>query len=168
MPHESGWALRVSYQSRRPSLKHHWSDIVDLGGMGSTTIVGAQATVASRQLLPLINGFGVGESTINDAVTLASDWSTPAEGFAYCLARARGIAAKQVFGDVGSLAQLPRPMRLALEMSLHEDQEAQALDGDLGELEREWREAEVIAGISDNLFMPESVRDKLDKFRSRN
>lgn len=167
VPHHTGWALRVSYQSRRPSLEHRWSDIVDLGGMGSVTITGSKATVAARQLLPLINGFGAGAPTVDDAVSLASEWSTSAEGFSYCLARTRAIAARQLFGDVGSLAQLPRPMRLALEMSLHEDQEARALDGDLADLERAWREAEIVAGISDNLLIPGSITNKLDRFRER-
>ena len=44
--------------------------------------------------------------------------------------------------------------RLALEMALHEDVERAALEGELGELERAWQEAEEIAGISDNLLVP--------------
>jgi hypothetical protein len=46
---------------------------------------------------------------------------------------------------------LPPPLRLALEMSLHEEGERRALEGELAELECAWREAEEIAAIADAL-----------------
>jgi hypothetical protein len=57
--------------------------------------------------------------------------------------------------------------RLALEMALHEDAERAALEGELGELERAWREAEEIAGIADDLLVPDSLTGALDKLRRR-
>jgi hypothetical protein len=57
--------------------------------------------------------------------------------------------------------------RLALEMALHEDAERAALEGELGELERAWREAEEIAGIADNLLIPDGVTGALDKLRRK-
>ena len=57
--------------------------------------------------------------------------------------------------------------RLALEMALHEDAERAALEGELGELERAWQEAEEIAGISDNLLLPDSLTGALDKLRRK-
>ena len=44
-------------------------------------------------------------------------------------------------------------------MALHEEQERRALEGELRVLERAWREAEEIAGISDNLFPPAGADD---------
>jgi hypothetical protein len=61
----------------------------------------------------------------------------------------------------GALHHLLPTKRLALEMALHEDAERRALEGDLGQLEEAWREAEEIARIADNLLLPESVRDFL-------
>jgi hypothetical protein len=55
------------------------------------------------------------------------------------------------------LFALSTPHRLALEMSLHEEAERRALRGELRELERAWRDAEEIAGIADELLVPESV-----------
>jgi len=52
-------------------------------------------------------------------------------------------------------------------MALHEDAERAALEGELGELERAWQEAEEIAGISDNLLLPDSLTGALDKLRSK-
>ena len=49
---------------------------------------------------------------------------------------------------------LAQSTRLALEMSLHEEQERRALEGELWILEQAWKEAEEIAAISDNLLLP--------------
>lgn len=63
----------------------------------------------------------------------------------------RGIVNGMAPANPGALHRLPAPLRLALEMSLHETSEQQALDEDLAELERAWREAEEIAAIADSL-----------------
>jgi hypothetical protein len=59
------------------------------------------------------------------------------------------------------LARLPKDLRLALEMSLHEDSERRALDGELAELETAWRRAEEIAAIADDLLVPAEVSAKI-------
>jgi hypothetical protein len=57
----------------------------------------------------------------------------------------------------GALHHLPRAMRLALEMSVHEASEQKALEEDLSLLERDWREAEEIAAIADGLLTPRTT-----------
>ena len=52
-------------------------------------------------------------------------------------------------------------------MALHEEAERRAMQGELEELERAWREAEEIAGISDTLLVPDSVSSMLDRLKSR-
>ena len=52
---------------------------------------------------------------------------------------------------------MPKPTKPALEMALHEEQERRALEGELRMLEQAWKEAEEIAEISDNLFLPEGA-----------
>jgi hypothetical protein len=54
---------------------------------------------------------------------------------------------------------------LALEMALHEEAERRAIQGELADLERAWREAEEIAGIADSLLVPEGVDASMDKLR---
>jgi hypothetical protein len=54
---------------------------------------------------------------------------------------------------------MPKPTQLALELALHEEQERRALEGELWRLERAWRAAEEIAGITDNLLLPEGADD---------
>jgi hypothetical protein len=67
--------------------------------------------------------------------------------------------------DSGLLA-LPASVRLAIEMALHEDQERRALEGELAELERAWREAEEIGAIADSLLLPAWIDDTIKRFRS--
>ena len=67
----------------------------------------------------------------------------------------------------GSLAGLNPGLRLAIEMATHEEAEREALEGELKELEARWREAEEIARIADNLFVPDSVEDFIEDARSR-
>ncbi len=50
-------------------------------------------------------------------------------------------------------------------MALHEEQERQALAGDLVDLELAWREAEEIAGIADNLLVPTETTEFIERHR---
>jgi hypothetical protein len=50
-------------------------------------------------------------------------------------------------------------------MALHEEQEMRAMMGELVELELAWREAEEIAGISDDMFVPKATEEFLEKHR---
>ncbi|HEY0780347.1 MAG TPA: hypothetical protein VGD56_20490 [Gemmatirosa sp.] len=50
---------------------------------------------------------------------------------------------------------------------LHEDAERRALDGELAELERAWRDAEEIAAIADTLALPRAVEDAFAQLRAR-
>jgi hypothetical protein len=59
--------------------------------------------------------------------------------------------------NMRKLANLPAPWRLAVEMALHEEREREALAGELKLLEWEWREADRLAKVSDDLAMPPEV-----------
>ena len=50
------------------------------------------------------------------------------------------------------MLRLPLVDRLALEMAANEDTERRAMDGELVELERAWRDAEEVATIADGMF----------------
>ena len=63
------------------------------------------------------------------------------------------------------LFALSAVQRLALEMSLHEEAERAAMQGELAQLERAWREAEEIANIADNMLVPEPVTQALTSLR---
>jgi hypothetical protein len=63
--------------------------------------------------------------------------------------------------------EYPEHMRLAFEMAAHEETERAAMDGELTQLENDWRDAEEIAAIADNLFLPKAVNDFIDRHRSK-
>jgi hypothetical protein len=65
------------------------------------------------------------------------------------------------------IIRAPAPMRVALEMISHEDQERRALEGELRDLEAMWREAEEIASIADNLLLPRAVSEWLTRWKDR-
>jgi hypothetical protein len=50
-------------------------------------------------------------------------------------------------------------------MMTHEDDERRALEGELVALEERWKEAEEIAEISDNMFLPSSITDWMSRIR---
>jgi len=59
----------------------------------------------------------------------------------------------------GPVKQLPEHTRIALEIAAHEEMERLALEGELAALERMWRDAEEIAAIADDMFIPQAVTD---------
>ena len=60
---------------------------------------------------------------------------------------------------------VPLATRLALEMAAHEDTERRALEGELYLLEEAWKQAEEIAAIADDMFLPQSVDADLARLR---
>jgi hypothetical protein len=65
----------------------------------------------------------------------------------------------------GRMNKLAPSLGLALEMVSHEESERRALEGELYLLEEAWKEAEEIAGISDDLFLPEEISTRLDELK---
>jgi hypothetical protein len=118
---------------------------------------GTQALRAARHLLPRINRSGARSGGIAEAVRV--------------LEQSRG--AEQLFGQTAfahrgmKISEMPASLRLALEMSLHEDDERRAFEGELAELEDRWREAEEIAAIADDMFLPSGVKAMLKRFKGK-
>jgi hypothetical protein len=120
---------------------------------------------AAAQLLPTVNATGASSKQVKDAVVLATEYSDPAVVFDRA---ARLAATKRSWNDFGKgamLSLIPADLRLALEMVSHEESERRALEGELYLLEDAWKEAEEIAGISDNMFLPEDISSKLDEMK---
>jgi hypothetical protein len=146
----SPWGLYVPHpDGHMPVLRKTWEDVLD-----EHLITGEAAESAVRQLLPAVNRFGGSAKRVREAVSLleAADPST------YI---ARVAAERSAWSQDAVLSRIPYSVRLALEMASHEEIERRALEGELSLLEQAWREAEEIAGISDNLFLPESFTERL-------
>lgn len=148
---------------------------------GHQEFVGREAARIAAIVVPKVNRFGGSKAAVADAVR-EIEAEGDSEAFIERLSsnahmytrskpsggrrRGRWNLASQDFSKYG-LFGLPASQRLALEMALHEESERRALDGELGDLERAWREAEEIAGISDNLLLPSSVQGTFDRLTSR-
>jgi hypothetical protein len=110
---------------------------------------GDAAVRGARLLLPRVNAGGATGALVSDAVREIerAGSATAYVDEALRSLRRRGMA-------YNPMGQYPREMRLALEISLHEDVERRALEGELSLLAEAWQRAEEIAGIADSLLPP--------------
>jgi hypothetical protein len=146
---------------------------------GQSVFTGREAERIAAIVLPKVNRFGGDKRAVASAVSeIESTGGT--ERYLERLADWGGVITRastqrqnrrwsdrwgsRDFSKSGLFA-LPGPHRLALEMALHEEAERRAIQGELADLERAWREAEEIAGIADSLLVPEGVDASMDKLR---
>jgi len=150
------WSLRVFFQeeiggesavSRRLWPKEQLSSVV---------LTGDEALRAAAKLLPAVNATGANRRDVASAVNLISETPDPSRLFAKYAAGGPDWTKSGRY-----LSNLSKPVRLALEMSSHEDAERRALQGELSLLEAAWRDAEEIAAIADGLLLPEEAANRL-------
>ena len=122
---------------------------------------GEQAIHLAGRLLPVVNGSGGREREVQDAVRYLEE-----AGDQQAVFQNAARSAKEPRGT--RVASLPHPVRLAMEMAAHEDQERRALEGELVELERAWKEAEEIAAIADRLPMLPRIERALLRVKESN
>jgi hypothetical protein len=143
---------------------------------GAARFEGREAQRIASIVVPKVNRFGGTKSDVGNAVT-EIDRAGSSEGYLEHLTTMSQVYTRPLVPRKGrwrgtrldyhkfGLFGLPTAQRLALEMALHEEAERRALEGELGELERAWQEAEEIAAISDNLLVPESVNAAMQKLK---
>lgn len=147
---------------------------------GHREFTGAEAARIAAIVVPKVNKFGGSKAIVARAVQeIEAMGSAEAfidrvatTGHVYTRSKPKGNdrwyqrtrGAPRDYTKFG-LFGLPAPQRLALEMALHEESERRALEGELTELERAWRDAEEIAGISDNLLVSPDVQTSIDLLR---
>jgi hypothetical protein len=144
-------------------------------------LIGDDALRAAATVLPAVNMRGASRTEVADAVGVLERTPDPRELFlrasrTHTSARRVSVNAYSVTvhdrdsvrppEGIALLQRLPKPVRLALEMAAHEDIERRAMEGELAILERAWRDAEEIAAISDSMFMPAAVDDKLQTLKA--
>jgi hypothetical protein len=137
--------------------------------MRETRILEGEAAVrAAGALLPLVNRSGGSAADVQRAVSIVEEAESPERLFE---SAARTLAARSGsgFGNPRrrtSLKRVPLATRLALEMAAHEETERRALEGELHLLEEAWQNAEEIAAIADDMFLPQSVDAELARLRA--
>lgn len=141
-------------------------------GLGPTKDVreleGDAALRAAGTILPRLNKGGGSPSDVERAVLLLEASPSPERVFS----RAAATIAHPDRWNSGNrgaslLRKLPTHTRLALEMASHEETERRALEGELYLLEEAWRDAEEIAAIADDMFLPASVDEELARLKRR-
>jgi hypothetical protein len=145
---------------------------------GTVILTGDDAARAAQRILPTVNRFGGSSKDVQHAVSLLESAGDPLEaltrmqrGFGAKVDDKRWERKKYWAGGVvakipGALHTLPVRERLAFEMALHEESERRAMNGELEALERAWRDAEAIAKISDDMFLPASVDTEFARLKA--
>ncbi|HEX6966414.1 MAG TPA: hypothetical protein VF166_11480 [Gemmatimonadaceae bacterium] len=177
---DSGQVLPVRRRHLAESSLTHASDgalAIELRYKnGQSRFEGPEALRIASHVIPAVNRFGGSRQTVAAAVGEIEHVGGP-ERFVEQLAR-RAESATTVtgrphrFGRRGQIGRtglygLTTVDRLALEMALHEEAERRAMQGELAELERAWRDAEEIAAIADDLLVPAGVRATLERMRGK-
>ena len=108
-------------------------------------------------VIPTLTPFGGAQDEIRSAIELVDNAGSADDWVAQTLQRATRYG--------GWFSEFPVETRLAMEMSLQEEGERRAFEGELEMLERAWREAEQIATIADSLLMPGDVLERIAGLR---
>lgn len=152
------WSLRMPRgRLNRPGIL---DDGADRGEprIRELLLTGEEAIRAAGLILPAVNWGGADARDVRIATELVENTGGSAQ-------RLFSRAAAEHWSP--NLVAMDTPFRLALEMAAHEEAERRALEGELGHLEAAWKEAEEIAAIADDLFLPSEVEERLRRERSR-
>jgi hypothetical protein len=158
------WGLRIVYSAPSDRAVPWWrygtnQELAELRGH--------DAIRAAAQLLPRFNARGASSRQLKSAVALATEDEDPSIAFDRAARMAATKRSWNHFGETARLSRVPAEVRLALEMISHEESERRALEGELSVLEEAWREAEEIAAISDDMFLPEEITKRLSEMKGR-
>ncbi|HEY8853112.1 MAG TPA: hypothetical protein VIM36_13080 [Gemmatimonadaceae bacterium] len=156
------WGLSIAHRKDRNPEVPWWRYDQDTD---TTDIYGIDAMRAAAQLLPFMNRKGASGRVVGNAVKLATENSDPMATFETAARIATRQRSWNDWGEVGQLIKVPAELRLALEMVSHEDSERRALEGELHILEEAWKDAEEIAGIADDLFLPSEISTRLGELK---
>jgi hypothetical protein len=133
---EQGWALRFAFEGK----------FLDF--------LGNDAVHTAHLIAPAINSQGGSATDVDQAVRDIENVGSPDRYFKRVL-----NYGQTKNWHYTALNEYPKHIRLAFEMASHEETERAAMEGELQQLENDWREAEEIAAIADNMFLPKSVSD---------
>lgn len=142
-----------------------------LGSDRDLVLAGDDALLTLRRLLPRTNLGGGGPDQVRNAVDEVARLGHPQ---AVLHAAAVDLGNLDNMDGRQTMSPLKRShrvftghlvLRLALEIAVNEETERRALEGEMGLLEREWREAEELAEIADDLLFPSRLRERLGRLR---
>lgn len=141
-----GVALHVPDVERAKPRTDGWGRLKHRGDSELVLPPDQARTVLNRAMV-VVNRKGASRDRVSDAVRLIEDART-ADAYLRDAAQRGGVLGKRKGMEKDQLSPVAS---LALEMALHDEQERQAMEGELSGLEAAWREAEEIASIADAL-----------------
>lgn len=156
--HERGWGIQVP-AVRAPHPAGRFAPGPPILGDHRVTLTGANADEAARLFLPRINSTGGRKQTVRESVSLLEQMGSLDALCSKFAAPLRGEGSWRLKG----MSAQPTEYRLAMEMAAHEEAEQRALQGELATLEAQWKEAEEIAAIADELTLPMRVSERLER-----
>lgn len=169
-----GDPVRRSYARRALLLPadtiEGWRLLVPRWRRAPLELSGAEALRALRGFLPQINYLGGRTEQVSNAVNeierLGSSERVLRES-ALELGHTQNMTNKHWWPPAipGRISRSHPVIQLALEMAANEEAERRALEGELSVLEQEWREAEEIAAIADNLLLPNTLRARIQQWK---
>jgi hypothetical protein len=130
-------------------------------------IEGEAAIKALHNMLPAVNVYFNDATVVNSAVDLIERAGHPIAMLQIARHTTPPEKSRRFDPKRGRLMSVPPVVRLAVEMSTHEEEERRLLEGDARELERRWKDAEEIAAISDSLTLPMCVEHDMQQLRER-
>jgi hypothetical protein len=135
-------------------------------GKETRTFTGDAAIRAAGAMLPSVNIGGGSAAQVQSAVDLLEGQPSSTQLFRQAAEHSsRDHSGVGMKSRRNTLKRLPAPTRLALEMASHEESERRALEGELFVLEEAWRQADEIAKIADEMFLPASIDDELARLK---
>jgi hypothetical protein len=172
---DDGWGLHIPIAGERkvvvlPTGRLMRSSALNAHPEQSRLLIGDDAMRAAAKLLPAINSSGAKKDEVANAVELIGSAPEPAKLFenvagGYAPQSRRRVRGRGLPMPGHALSRLTKEMRLALEMATHEESERRALEGELTILEAEWRQAEEIAAIADDMLVSDETRRKLSELK---
>jgi hypothetical protein len=127
---------------------------------GVVTLPGERAIRALQYVLPAVNVLGGGRRQVSEAVQAIERAGDPHHFMRFASRRER-------FREAEPITEMDSMYRLALEIAVNEEMERETLQREVAQLALAWKEAEEIAAIADNMFLPESVDQFIRTHRSQ-
>jgi hypothetical protein len=155
------WGLRLEHDTGKDKTKKWWQYDAKTA---FTVVHGDDALRLAGQILPGMNYRGASKQQLKESVALVEHHRDPS-AFFRAAARTADRPGQDAQSERGTLSQLGSEFLLAMEMVSHEESERRAMEGELWLLEDAWKEAEEIAGISDDMFLPEDISNRLSDMK---
>ncbi|HYW08637.1 MAG TPA: hypothetical protein VE913_16875, partial [Longimicrobium sp.] len=152
------WGLRMDFDLGAYSADGYGQHVCtpECDHRRSVEMTGRPAERLLAMILARSNRGGGSGLAVRTALEELERAGKPESFFAGTEARARKMG-----HGYQSVWELPAPLRFALEMATHEENERRAMEGELAKLEEEWRRAEEIAALADRLAVPPAVESRI-------